>query len=82
MTHHYYYVPGKFNLDQMRTDANARTRPMNKFGNLPETTVIHMHAKVDTCVGVGHEIVRPGEDGPLTVTFTPTQEDFTIKETK
>lgn len=73
--HHSYHTPGKTNLDQMRADAVTRTLPRNRFGNVPEKTVIHMHAKVDACVHQDHEIYYPTEDGHAMGKFVPTQDN-------
>jgi hypothetical protein len=47
--HQYYHLDAVTDLAVIREQANARTKPNNKWCRDPEETVIHMHLHAETC---------------------------------
>lgn len=47
--HQYYHLDALTDLAVIREQANARTKPRNKWCRDPEEAVIHMHSNEVTC---------------------------------
>jgi hypothetical protein len=66
--HHFYHVESVTDLAVMREQANARTRPDNKYGGFEaEESVIHMHRRAVPCRGVQHEFYPVAPDTATTL---------------
>jgi hypothetical protein len=77
--HNYYHSEPLTDLQVMREQANARTKPGNKYGE-PTESVIHVHKFVEPCAGHKHEFYAADDEAKQMLEFRFWSADHVITQ--